>query len=415
MRRSPWLYGSLALALLALAPARVHADDPPKPGEKAPPEFGEIQTEFKKEIKRKNDPQFAKERALYYETKNFKGVGLFWLGCVWEVARDWDKTIETFEKFLKSNEGKEANRESAMMKIMAAQVQKEDYEKAVATGEGIVKTYPMSGHAGQNMDEIGRTYRMWGKDDQALEKFLAAAEAKSSQGVFDAIDIYLVQGKIAEAKATLTKYGEMLKASTKGARDEMAEFLDAVGKPAPALEGSRSPTKTEVPPKFAGTWTLVYVGNLMMSNMERRLERLSTIGQHWAKTTPWYVISYDQFDPFTKKVNKELTPDQEFEIQTKLFEKESGGAQVLTVTKALWNSLHLKMPGQRVIIDPDGNFKWMRTSEQKGSYDQFTMQKALDAFAGKGSGESAPAPGEGGDGGGGGGGEPGGGEGPGGG
>jgi tetratricopeptide (TPR) repeat protein len=404
MRLSPWLACPLALVALSFAPAGVRADDPPKPAEpKAPGEFVEVMTEWKKVIKKKNDPQFAKERAAYYETKNFKGTGLFWLGCIWELAGDAPKAIENFEKFLKAPEGKEANKESAMMKTMALHSGTGSYEKALAMGDTVLKAYPMSNHAAQNVDDMGRIYRRWGKDDKALEKFLAAAEMKSSQGVFDAIDIYLVQGKIAEAKATLAKYGEMLKASTKGAREEMAEFLEAVGKPAPALEGCRSPTNTEVPAKFGGSWVLLYVGNMTMSGMERRLTRFATIAHGWEKTTPWFVISYDQFDPFTKKVNKELTPDAELEIQIKLFKEESGGAQVLTVTKELWNALHLKQPGQRVLIDPDGNFRWMRLTEQKGGYDPFTMEKALDAFAGKGSGEAAPAEGDGG-------GEPGGGE-----
>jgi tetratricopeptide (TPR) repeat protein len=394
MRLTPWLSSALALAVLAAAPLRAGAEDPPKgPAPANQPEFVEIQTEWKKTIKPKGDPQFAKERALYYETKNFKGVGLFWLGNIWELAGDWAKAIETFEKFVKSPEGKEANKESAMMKIMAAHVNMEAYEKAVAMGESILKTYPMSAHAAQNLDEIGRAFRRWGKDDKALEKFLAAAESKSSQGVFDAIDVYLVQGKVAEAKATLTKYGEMLKASTKGAREEMTEFLDAVGKPAPALQGARSPSATEVPAKFGGTWTLLYAGNLTMSQMQRRLERLASIGNIWDNTTPWFIIGYDQFDPFTKKVNKELTPDQEFEIQTKLMKEEGGGAKVLTVNKELWNALHLKQPGQRILIDPEGNFRWMRLTEQRGGYDSFTMQKALDTFIGKSTGEGAePAP-----------------------
>lgn len=401
MRLTPWLTTALALAVLGTAPLSVRADDPPKgPAPANPPEFAEIQTEWKKTIKPKNDPQFAKERALYYESKNFKGVGLFWLGNIWELAGDWTKTIETFEKFVKSPEGKEANKESAMMKIMAAHVNMEAYEKAIATGESILKAYPMSGHAAQNMDEMGRVFRRWGKDDKALAKFLEAAEAKSSQGVFDAIDIYLVQGKVAEAKATLAKYGEMLKASTKVAREEMNEFLDAVGKPGPDLKGARSPSATEVPAKFGGTWTLIYAGNLTMSQMQKRLERLASIGHRWEKTTPWFVIGYDQFDPYTKKVNKELTPDQEFEIQTKLMKSEGGGSNVLTVNKELWNALHLKQPGQRVILDPEGNFRWMRLTEQRGWYDQYTMQKALDTFTGKAGEEGAAAAPEGGDGGG---------------
>jgi hypothetical protein len=82
--------------------------------------------------------------------------------------------------------------------------------------------------------------------------------------------------------------------------------------------------------------------------------------------------------------------------------EEGGGAKVITVNKELWNALHLKQPGQRILIDPEGNFRWMRLTEQRGAYDTFTMQKALDTFTGKSSGESsAPAP-EAGDGGGGG-------------
>jgi tetratricopeptide (TPR) repeat protein len=398
MRLAPWLACSLAILALTCAPLTARADDPPTPGA-APagtPEFAEIQTEWKTVIKKKGDPQFAKERAQYYETKNFKGVGLFWLGFIWELAGDWGKTIETFEKFVKSPEGKEANKETAMIKIVAAHVNLEQYDKAVAMSEAVLKTYPMSKAAPGNMNELGRAYRRWGKDDKALEKFLASADMASSQGVFDAIDIYLVRGDVAKAKATLAKYAPTLKAATKGAVEEMTEFLEAVGKPAPALEGARSPTKTDVPPKFSGTWTLIYVGNMMMSSMERRLQRLASIANVWENTTPWFVIPYDQFDPFTKKVNKELTPDAEFEIQTKLFEKESGGAKVLTVTRELWKALHLKQPGQRVIIDPDGNFRWMRLTEQRGGYDPFTMQKALDAFTGASSGASAPAADEGG-------------------
>src|SRR5262245_48359877 len=255
MRLSRWLALTSTLAALACAPLSARADDPPAGGnpgakpaekEKAPPEFAEIQTEWKKKIKPKNDPQFAKERAQYYETKDFKGVGLFWLGCIWELARDWPKTIETFEKFLKSPEGKDANKESAMMKIMAAHVSMEAYEKAIEMGKTVLKAYPMSGHAAQNENEIGRAYRRWGKDDEALKQFLVAADGKFSQGVFDAIDIYLLRGEADKAKATLAKYAETLKASTKGAVAEMTEFLDAVGQPAPSLEGAKSPTKTEV-------------------------------------------------------------------------------------------------------------------------------------------------------------------------
>jgi tetratricopeptide (TPR) repeat protein len=393
MRLAPWLASSLAVLALAFAPLAARADDPPAPGA-APagqPEFAEIQTEWKNVIRKKNDPQFAKERAQYYETKNFKGVGLFWLGFIWELAGDWGKTIEAFEKFVKSPEGKEVNKETAMQKIVAAHVNLEQYEKAVAVSEALLKTYPMSKQAAGNTNELGRIYRRWGKDDKALEKFLAAADMQSSQGVFDAIDVYLVRNDVAQAKATLAKYAGTLKAATKGAVEEMTEFLEAVGKPAPALEGARSPTNSEVPAKFGGTWTLLYVGNMTMSSMQRRLERLASIANRWENTTPWFVTTYDQFNPYSKKVEKDLTPDAEFEIQVKLYKEEGGGARVLTVTKELWKALHLKQPGQRILIDPDGNFRWMRLTEQRGGYDPFTMQKALDAFTGASTGGTAPA------------------------
>jgi tetratricopeptide (TPR) repeat protein len=402
MRFPCWPAYPLALALLAVAPVGVNAEDPPpaaKPGEKAAPEFAEIQTEWKKVIKPKNDPQFAKERALYYETKDFKGVGLFWLGNIWELARDWDKTIETFEKFLKSPEGKDANKEAAMMKIMAAHVSKKDYEKAIQMGVTVLKAYPMSGHSAQNLVEMGRTYRRWGKDDEALKKFLEAAESKSSQGVFDAIDIYLVRGDVATAKQTLTKYAEALKASTKGAVAEMTEFLNAVGTEAPKLEGAKSPTKHDVPAAFKGSWTVLIAGSVTLSNLERRLGQYESIRSAWDKADPWFIMRYDLWDPFQKKVVKELTPDQEFELQIKVMEKEGGGAHVLTVPKDLWDRLHLKSFGQRTIIDPEGKFRWTRLVEQRGTYDGFTMEKAMDTFAGAGTGGAAPA-GEGGDGGG---------------
>jgi tetratricopeptide (TPR) repeat protein len=406
MRFSRWLAYPLALAFLAVAPVGVNAEDPPKGGAAPAPakkgdDWAEIQTEWKKKIKPKRDAQFAKERAQFWETKGFKGLGLFWLGNIWELAGDMPKTIEAFEGFLKGEEGKDANRESAMMKVMAAHARMEAWEKAIAMGETTLKAYPMSGKAGQNADEMGRIYRRWGKNDKAMEMFTQAAEAKSSAGVFDLIDMHMVNGEIDKAKAVLAKYSELLKAATKSAQADMKEFLDAIGTVAPPLEGAKSPTKTPVPAKFGegGTYTVLYVSYIAMSGLEKRLHYLSSIKNVWDKVEPWAVMNYVKWDPFQKKVVAELTQEQELELQVKVLEKESGGAQVLTLTPDLYAKFHQKPGGQKTILDPEGKFRWIRLTDQQGDYDWFCLKKALDKFTGQDrSGGAGPA--EAGDGGG---------------
>lgn len=382
-----WLVRLLPLLVLTVAPVPVRADDPPQPAPATPAvakdDLSEIQPEFKKTIKRKNDAQLAKDRAAYYETKNFKGSGLFYLGCIYEIAGDAPKTIETLEKFLKSGQGLDGNKEAAWMRIMAAHTKLKAYDKAIEAGEKVLAAYPMSNHSAQNLDDMGRIYRRWGKDELALKKFLEAAEAKSSAGVFDAIDLYLLNGQVDKAKELLTTCAETLKAATKGAQAEMASFLADVGKEAPALTGARSPTKTEVPAKFGGSWAVLYGYNLTISGLEKRMGAWHSIKNRWDKVEPWFVGNYIEWDPFEKKVVKGMTPDQEFDLQVKVMEKESGGGQALTVPNELFAQLHFKAPSTRVIIDPEGKFRWIRMPEQRGDYDVFVLQRALDKLTGQ--------------------------------
>ena len=384
----------LALAVLAVLPHGAYAEDPPAPPPAvAKDDLKEIQPEFKKKIKPKNDPQFAKERAAYYETKGFKGSGLFYLGLIYEVAGDPAKTVETLEKFLASGQGLEANRESAMMRIMAAHVKLKDYDKALATGQAVLKAYPQSTHADENQLEIGRVYRRMGKDDEALAKFLVAAELKSSAGILDAVDVYLVAGDVQKAKDLLAKSAEGLKPAVKATLDDMRAFLDVVGTEAPPLTGARSPTGSEVPAKFGGgTWTVVYAYNLTMAGLERHLNNWMSIEHRWDKVEPWFMGHYIQWDPFTKKVDPTLTPEQEFDLQVKVFEKEGKGGQVLSVPKDLYTKFHFKAPGTRLILDPEGKFRWLHYPETRSDmlYARFAFERALDKFTGQQSSGSAP-------------------------
>lgn len=385
----------LSLCLLTAAPARVLAegDEEEKPaaspGGKAAPgaddkgNYDKISDDWKKNVKRKSSAQHAKERALYWEGKGAKDKDLFWLALMWDKAGDHGKAIAAFEGYLKVPETQEANRETCFFKIMENHAKAEAWDKAVEAGELLVKTYPGSKNIGQAYGELGRHYRRKGDLDKALSAWGQAADAKYSHAILDLADVHMVNGDIDKAKATLTKGLEVVsKDAIKETIGEVLSFVNRIGTPAPAPADVVCVSGQDAPTAWGPKPTLLYFTPIVMPYLEARLREYAGLKRGWGEGVDIYaVMTYMQYDPFTKKAVPDLAEADEAAKLTEVLLKENGGSTVLLFKKDLFASLEQRTQSQKTLLDAEGKFRWVRVTHQS-DYDWFVTEQALKKVTG---------------------------------
>lgn len=397
MRRLRLLLTLLPLCLFTLAPARVHAEGDeeekpaptpggkPAPGADAAGNYDKISDDWKKNVKRKGSQQHAKERAQYWEGKGAKDKDLFWLGLMWDKAGDHGKAIPAFEGYLKLPEAdtQASNRETCYFKIMENHAKAEAWDKAVETGEMLIKTYPGSKLLGQAMGELGRNYRRKGDVDKAMALWAQAAEQKYSHAIFDMVDVHMLNGDVDKAKAVCAKGMEVLqKDAVKGTLGELLAFVNAIGTPAPAPEGVVCVSGGEAPTAWGPKPALLYFTPVVMPYLESRLREYAGLKRGWAEGVDIYaVMTYMHYDPFTKKEVPDLSEADEAAKLTEVLTKENGGSSVLLFKKAAFEQLQQKGQSQKTLLDGEGKFKWVRLTHQS-DYDWFVTEQALKKVTG---------------------------------
>jgi tetratricopeptide (TPR) repeat protein len=335
-----------------------------------------------KEVKKGNTAK-AKERAEFWEKKGVTGKDTFWIALMWEKANENAKAIAAFEAYLKVEGASDTNKETCFYKIMTCHAEMEAWDKAVAAGDALLKTYPGSKVAKQVVGEKGRILRQAGKDADAKAAFAAAAEQGYTLGLFDLVDMLMIEGDQAGAKAAIEKYGPAI---TRGGAQkelgELAEFVAAIGSAAPSLEKAINVGDGEPAKEWAGKPTLLFFAFLPAPNLQALLRTWDKLRKGWEEgVNVTAVTSYNKYDPFQKKVVEGLAPEQEEAMIKDVLKQEGGSARVLLVPPDTWAQLRQKNPGQRTLVDKDGKFRWVRT-ELAQPYDWYCTEMALKKWGG---------------------------------
>jgi hypothetical protein len=404
MRFAALLVGCLALAPLALAPTRAVADDD-EPAAPGAPAAGPatISSEWKKEIKKKNKA-YARERGEHWaKTVKPTDKDIFWLGLIWDKAAEHEKAIAAFEAYLKIPDGKDTNKESCYVKIMENQAEMQQWDKAITAGQEGLKLYPGSRGAAGTWHVLGRIQRRKGDLDGAIASFREALNMKRSTALFDIVDIYMLQGDAAKAKAACVEFKEVFqKDALKANRDMLEAFVDRIGQPAPSLEGSTplweqggaeeppadpnadpmapAPAPAAGAPSLAyggGKPTLLYHVHHGAVMLEVRLQNLKN--SKLADTARvWGIVTLKQVDATRQAEDKTLTPEKEQENIEKYLDARGQGVQALLVKPATFEALGMRWAGQMILIDKEGKLRWMRLNDENtDQYDWYAVTEAV--------------------------------------
>jgi tetratricopeptide (TPR) repeat protein len=410
MRASLLLVGCLAFTPLAFAPARVLADDEEPAGPAAPATGPQtIAQEWKKGIKQKNSA-YAKERGAYWAEKvKPTDKDSYWLGLIWDKAGEREKAIACFEGYLKVEGGADANREGSMIKIMENQAELQAWDKAIAAGKEMLKSYPASKGAAGTWSSLGRIHRRKGDLDAAVQAFREALALKRATALFDLIDIYLVQGDANKAKAACNEFREVFQKDAVKANFDMLEaFVGRVGGAAPSLEGSARIVEAEeaeppadpmgggepAEPKpapapaaslaYGGKPTFLYHVHHGAVRLDGRLSNLRRLRDELDEKARFLgLLSLKKIDAAAQKEDPTLTPERE-QAQMKVYlDKFGHGLEALLVSDATFQALGLRWAGQMIVVDREGKLRWMRLNDENGDgYDWYCAAEALKKFGG---------------------------------
>jgi tetratricopeptide (TPR) repeat protein len=339
--------------------------------------------DWKEEIQ-KRGIQHSKERGEFWEAKGVQGKDLYWLARIWERAEEYEKAKAAFEGFLKVEGIDEKNKQNAVYLLVGIAMKSQDWAGAIAGAERFRKEFPGSRDIGSVWDEQGRAHRLMGDRDKAVEAFKASAGQKWTTGLVDLVDVYLVEGKIDEAKAavaTAMKIDEMRKNPTVGM---LQGFVDAVGTPGPSLEKGCSIGVTPAPTTLTGKPTVLYYWFVKMNWIDDRLTRVRNLEQRYGEKAQVFAVStYDKYNPNTKKVEEGMTEEQERDIQGQIVKQMTGGGpSALLVPRDVFDALKQKTEGQWTIFDAEGKLRYVRVTD-KTPYDWKCVELALRAFAGE--------------------------------
>jgi hypothetical protein len=407
-RRASSLSLALASLLLAALAAPVRADDPPaEPKPDAPPTEGAAPEKPKeKEKKADHDDtsiykdwkiakfrgiKNAKDRAAYWEAKGVAGKDLNWLASLWNRGEEYAKAAEAWEKFLewkpaadateKDKNDNDKNRQYARESLISAYLWGAKYPEAVKTAEKFREEFGGASNVGFSWDTQGRALRLAGDTEKALEAFGKAAESKIGKGLFDMIDVYLVDGRVDEARAAIDKYP--LEGMAVAATDRMKAFLALVGNDAPSLEKA---VNVSASPDLSITWkgkaTACYLWHMQLSDGVRRMQNFDAALRDVPNTQTFALATYNKLNPQSQKIEPDMTEEQEVVWYRKLVNDEfpRNIPYAVVVPKEVLEGLGMKGEGQMVVVDAEGKIRWTRTSDQD-KYDRMAAKIALEKFA----------------------------------
>ncbi len=386
MRLSRLLLALVSVLALAYAPSPLAAegdDDEPakpsgKPGGASAENNEKISQDWLKNVKKNGSSAYARQRAEFWEGKGAKDKDLYWLGRMWEKAGDRAKAVACFEGYLKVEGADDKNREGALAAIMDVHAKAEDWPQAIAAGENLLKAYPGSKNVPGFQGTLGRICRQGGQEARAIELFTQSVAGLWSPSVVDLVDLHMLAGDVAKAMAVCDKALEtMQKAGVKDVIGDLKAFLGKIGTAAPAPADAVLLTDGEKPAAWGPKWTLLFYTPVMMQSLERNLRDYSGLRRGWQEAVDVLaVMSYMQYNPFTRKEEEGLAPEKEAELLKQVVGKESGGSQVLLFTKEAVGGLGLSGMGAKVLLDPEGKLRWCRITHQS-PYDWWCVEQAL--------------------------------------
>jgi tetratricopeptide (TPR) repeat protein len=365
--RSLLALGAVLAVAVSAAPLVATADDPP-PAKKTSDDtsiFGDW-----KYIKNRG-ATYAKERGEFWEGKGTTGKDLIWLGKIWHRGQEYRKAIAKLEDFLKfvpdekNRETVEKNRELAYDVLMESQQKIKDWAKAVEAAERYRKDFPNGKLLAESWDNQGRYHRMGGEKEKALVAFKNAADMKLRSGIVDLVDVHMAEGRIDEAKATLAKYLEEEIQGKEQYFIPLQTFLGAIGTEGPSLEAAQSVGKDPAPSQWKGKPAVFLNWTLQTPNGDSRLQRLFVLGREFSgKANFAGIMKFVKWNPDTKKVEEDLTPEKETEWM-RLFISQSNLRipPCIALPASVHEGMRQKFEGQMTVLDHEWKFRYMRIND----------------------------------------------------
>lgn len=391
--RLSFLLLGLSLALPAsLGARRASADDPPptppaEPPKEKKPDHDDTSIYKDWKIAKFRGIRHAQDRATFWEQKGVSGKDLNWLAWLWDRGEAYDKAAAAWEQFLgwtpdeKAKGDFEKNSKDSLRKLVTCYLWGKKYADCAKTADRYVAAYPDTESVKNVWDEKGRAQRLAGEDDKAIESFAKAAELKLGKGLLDMVDVYLVAGKLDEARAAFNKF-PLEGGAEQGAATAKA-FLALVGTDAPSLEKAVNVGTSEVAPKeWKGKASAVYYWHMQLSDGMRRMQNFDAALRDVEKGHGIALSTYNKLNPVAQKVEADMTEEAENEWYRKLVADFARNIPfTLVVPKSVIGGLGLKGEGQMVVVDAEGKIRWMRTMDAD-KYDLMTVAIALKKFSG---------------------------------
>lgn len=398
---------SLACLPLLVISAPLHAEDEAAEAPAAAGAAPTITRDWKDNIKKKRSSAFAKERAAFWAEKvKPADKDIYWLGWIWDMAKEREKAIECFQAYLKIEGGNDTNRETCYTKIRELYTEQKKYDEALVAGKEVLKLYPGSRSAGANWQDLARLHRRKGDLAAAEAAFRESIPLKRLTSLFDLVDIYLAAGDVSKARAVMNEFRELFQKDAVKANFDMLEaFLGRVGAAAPSLdsakpiaappqgeelapaEGGEAPAAPAAPAidkAYGGKPTLLYHLDHRAMLLDVRLRNLkntrSVLGD---SARVLGLASLKKFDVFTQKEDTTLTAEGESDRIGAWLEKNGQGAQALLLDEAGVTAFGLRWPGQMILVDREGKLRWMRLNDENNDgYDWVCAQEAVKKLGG---------------------------------
>jgi hypothetical protein len=223
---------------------------------------------------------------------------------------------------------------------------------------------------------------MTGDLEKAKAAFQKASDMKFTAGTFDLVDVLLFENKLDEAKNLMKRSIEEAAPGKEKSLQPMADSLAWIGTEAPVLEGAVNVGEGEAPTTLKEKPTLLYYWFMTHRAADAGLASCRKLQQQWGDTARAIGIStYDHFNPENQKVEPDMAPDKEQFYYKEILKRLSTGAApaCLLVPEALMKEkLHLGMsPGQKIILDKNGKFRWIRLTPDGNPYDWFVADAVV--------------------------------------
>ncbi len=381
MRALHRMLGALLLGAFVVSPGPAGADDPPA----APAAPETIAQDWKKGIKLKNSAH-AKERGAYWEAKvKPADKDIFWLGMIWDKAREHEKAIACFEAYMKIEGGADTNRESSLAKILDNQALLKNWEKAIAAGQEVLKLYPASKNAPGTWSDLGRVYRRKGDLEKAAGAFREATVLLRGTALFDLVDLHMTAGEIDKAKAAMNEHRSVFqKEALKVNFDMLEAFLGRIGQPAPSLEAGIEVGSGEAVKAYGPKPTFLYHAHVGAQLFKLRMANWQGLRSAWEENVNCVaLLTLKKYDAIAQKEDLTITPEQEQEKIMKVLGEEGRGTPALLVPQSVFDALPMRWPGQMILVDAEGKLRWMRMNDENNDgYDWICAQEALTKLTG---------------------------------